>query len=83
MERRRNIIILVSKYLLQLGYSDAVTKIEQESNLSLANWDTADNIDLYMVVLEFEQYYEMRFGKLPKMVKKAEGCTHSIIFSHL
>lgn len=36
----------------------------------------ADNIDLYMVILEFEQYYEMRFGKIPKMVKKQENvCT--------
>jgi katanin p60 ATPase-containing subunit A1 len=36
----------------------------------------ADNVDLYMVVLEFEQYYEMRFGKLPKMVKKQDNvCT--------
>lgn len=72
-ERKRNIIILIEKYLLTLGYIDTVTRIEQESNLSLQSWDVADNIDLYMVILEFEQYYEMRFGKLPKMVKKQEN----------
>lgn len=27
-------------------------------------------MDLYMIVTEFEQFYEMKFGKLPKLVKK-------------
>jgi katanin p60 ATPase-containing subunit A1 len=76
-ERRRNIIILIEKYLLTLGYIDAVNRVEQESNISLQSWDVADNVDLYMVVLEFEQYYEMRFGKLPKMVKKQDNVSTS------
>ena len=71
-ERKRNIIVLIAKYLLTLGYIDAVTKIEQESNLSLEKWDTADNVDLYLVITEFELFHEMKFGKPPKLVKKVE-----------
>jgi hypothetical protein len=51
---------------------DAVTKIEQESNITLERWDTADNIDLYMVILEYEHSYEMKFNKPPKLVKKMD-----------
>lgn len=32
----------------------------------------ADNIDLYMILSEFEQYYELKFQKLPKIVKKID-----------
>ena len=72
-ERKRNIIVLIEKYLLTLGYIDAVTKIQQESNISLEKWDTADNIDLYMVMLQYEQSYEMKFNKPPKLVKKVDN----------
>jgi katanin p60 ATPase-containing subunit A1 len=71
-DRKRNIIILIEKYLLTLGYIDSVTKIEQETNITLEKWDTADNIDLFMVFLEYEHYHEMKFGKVPKVVKKVE-----------
>ena len=39
----------------------------------MEKWDTADNIDLYMVMLEYEHSYEMKFNKPPKLVKKAEN----------
>ncbi len=32
--------------------------------------DAADNMDLYMMLCEFEQYYEMKFMKPPVIVKK-------------
>jgi katanin p60 ATPase-containing subunit A1 len=34
-------------------------------------FEVADNMDLTMVYNEFEAYYEMRFDKKPKMVRKA------------
>ena len=38
----------------------------------MEKWDAADNIDLFMIFKEYEQYYEARFSKLPKVVKKVE-----------
>lgn len=78
IERKRNLIILIEKYLLTLGYIDAVTKIQHESNLSLQNWDTADNIDLYMILVDYERAYEQMFDKPPKLVKKVDD--KSILF---
>lgn len=72
IERRRNLIILIEKYLLTLGYIDAVTKLEQETSISLENWDTADNIDLYMILVDYERGYEQMFDKPPKLVKKVD-----------
>lgn len=71
-ERKRNLVILIQKYLLTLGCIDSVTKIQQETQITLEKWDTADNIDLFMIFLDYEQYYEARFGKAPKVVKKVE-----------
>lgn len=35
--------------------------------------DVADNIDLYMILSEFEQFYEMKFMKPPKIIKKVDN----------
>lgn len=37
----------------------------------VAQFDVADNMDLSLVFSEFEAYYEMRFDKKPKMIRKA------------
>ena len=82
-ERKRNIIILIEKYLLGLGCLESVIKLEQESLITLEKWDAADNIDLFMIFIEYEQYYEARFGKTPKVVKKVEDTCTSPSPSHL
>ena len=32
--------------------------------------DAADNIDLYFIVTEFEQYYELKYNRPPKLTRK-------------
>ena len=44
-----------------------------ESNISLAKVEVADNIDLISVLQEFENYYQIKFGKNPKLVRKVAG----------
>jgi len=34
--------------------------------------DAADNIDLYFILCEYESYFEMKFGKIPKLIKKSK-----------
>ncbi|CAD8063680.1 unnamed protein product [Paramecium primaurelia] len=72
-DRRRNVIILIQRYLVNSGYIESATKLGTESNLTLNQYDAADNIDLYMILCEFEQFYEMKFMKPPKLVKKVDG----------
>mgnify|MGYP006999549451 CR=1 FL=1 len=42
-----------------------------ECNIDLEKWEVADNIDLYYIIQDFEEYFEMRFLKKPVLVKKA------------
>lgn len=39
-------------------------------NINLENYEVADNMDLYYVLQDFESYFEIRFNKKPKLVKK-------------
>jgi katanin p60 ATPase-containing subunit A1 len=53
-DRRRNVIILIERYLINCGYVESATKLGLESNLTLDKYDAADNMDLYMIICEFE-----------------------------
>ena len=37
-DRKRNMVILMLKYLLDNGWVDSFTKLEQESTLSYSQW---------------------------------------------
>lgn len=73
IERRRNIIVLTARYLLDLGYIDSVRQIETDTNISLDRIDVADNVDLPTILTEYEDFYEMRFGRRPKITRKVGG----------
>ena len=73
-ERKKNLLVLIDKYLQSIGYSETSLKLEDESNLDLEQYDLADNIDLYIIMREYEEYYYMKFGKAPKFSTKiSEG----------
>ena len=42
----------------------------RECNIDLEKWEVADNIDLYYMVQDFEEYFEMKFQRKPVLVKK-------------
>ena len=73
-ERKKNILILIHQHLLNIGYSNTALKLEEESNLELDTYAVADNMDLYVIIREFEEYYEYKFSKPPKFsIKISEG----------
>ena len=74
IERKRNSLLLVSNYLVENGYSRSAAALHQEASSSISNFELADNIDLASIMTEFEAYYEMRFGKKPKISRKKMGC---------
>ena len=49
-ERRRNILVMISKHLISCGYLDASNALTRECNLGLDKWEVADNIDLFYIV---------------------------------
>jgi katanin p60 ATPase-containing subunit A1 len=70
-ERKRNILVLISRHLINNGYIDAATSLARDCNLGLDKWEVADNIDLYYIVQDFEEYYEMKFMRKPTLTRKA------------
>ncbi len=60
-ERKRNLLVMIQRHLTNCGYLDAATALLRECNLGLDKWEVADNMDLYYIVQDFEEYYEMRF----------------------
>ncbi len=65
-DRKRNLIILIEQYLMDNGYVESVTKLEQESTISLDNYGVCDNVDLYMILTDYEAFHEYKFGKPAK-----------------
>ena len=64
-ERKKNILILIHQYLINIGFSESATKLSEESNLELETYSVADNMDLLLIIREYEDYYYMKFGKVP------------------
>jgi katanin p60 ATPase-containing subunit A1 len=70
-ERRKNILVVMLKYLIGIGYADTAFTLQEEAKIELDKFDIADNIDLYMIFADFEEYFELRFSKKPKFIKQA------------
>jgi katanin p60 ATPase-containing subunit A1 len=77
-ERRKNILILMLRYLINMGYGETAFKLQEEANLNLDKYDVADNIDLYIMLCDYEDYFELRFNKKPKFVSLIENQTSKL-----
>ena len=64
---------MIQKHLINSGYVDAATALQRECNLGLDKWEVADNIDLFYIVQDFEEYYEMKFMRKPVLTRKSLG----------
>eukprot|EP00055_Hartaetosiga_balthica_P013897 m.73352 g.73352 ORF g.73352 m.73352 type:complete len:595 (+) comp8418_c0_seq5:101-1885(+) len=76
---KRNIMILVLHHLQDHGYVDSCVALEEECGISLAKYSVADNVDLISIVQEYEAYYQIKFGKPPRLIKKSstgDGQSH-------
>jgi katanin p60 ATPase-containing subunit A1 len=70
-ERKKNLLVLVYRHLLNCGYADAAANLDRECNIELGKWEAADNIDLPVILQEYEAFFEMRFLKKPVLVRKS------------
>ncbi|KAI8815763.1 katanin p60 subunit A-like 2 [Fimicolochytrium jonesii] len=79
-QRQRNLMVLILDHLEVHGYMETVEKLQAESNVSLRKVQVADNVDLLHVLqvplrfaIEYENYYNIKFGKPPKLTRSAAG----------
>ena len=71
--RSRNVLVLVQDYLIRNGYVDSAAALKSEGGATLQRFEGADNVDLAMVMQEYEEYYEFKFGKKPKLARRTEN----------
>ena len=69
-ESRRTLLTLCVRYLQSVGYAEAAAKVIGDTGINLDNFDVADNIDLGIILKEFEEYYNIKYGKPPKLLRK-------------
>ena len=71
--RKKEILVLILGYLSDEGYLDTVNTLESESGLSLEKYSVCDNIDLPTVLQEYESYYNVKFNRYPKIIRKSQS----------
>lgn len=69
-DRKRSLLVLILRYLCDNGYVEAYERLSTEANLSLSRVDVADNVDLLMIIQEYEESYENKYGKKARLVRK-------------
>lgn len=69
-ERKRNILVLINQFLIEQGYVETAERLQQESGGVLNRFAPADNIDLSIILMDYEAYYEMRLDRKPKLIRK-------------
>ena len=77
IDRQRHIIVLVVQHLVSKGYVSAAEALQREAGVSCGKFEVADNVDLTYILQEFEDYYEMRFSRKPKLVRRLGADTSS------
>lgn len=71
-EKRRNILVLIHQHLIENGYVEAAERLQHEAGSVISKFEVADNVDFGLILGEYEAYYEMRFDKKPKLVRKLQ-----------
>ena len=69
-ERKKALLVLICRHLCDYGYIESANQLQTEGGVSLQNVDAADNIDLLNVLQEYEDFYEIRFQRRPKLTRK-------------
>ena len=66
----RNILIIIHAHLIENGYIEAAERLSNEAGTVMGKFEVADNIDMSLIMSDYEAYYEMRFDRKPKLVRK-------------
>jgi katanin p60 ATPase-containing subunit A1 len=77
VDRKRNLLTLVARYLQDNGYLESSQKIQSEAGVTLSKYDAADNIDLLGIMIDYEDAYRIKFGKSVKLVRKVTDSSSS------
>ena len=67
---------------LTIGYIEAAERLQKEAGIVCDKFEVADNLDLGLILNEYESYYELKFDKklvsISKIVNKALFTNYNI-----
>lgn len=81
LERKRNLLLLIARYLEDHGMANTVESLAKECGLvsSLNDYVLCDNIDLDTVYLDYMSYYRVKFGRPPHIAKRQEAGNNKVV----
>ncbi|XP_077442307.1 katanin p60 ATPase-containing subunit A-like 2 [Vanacampus margaritifer] len=68
--RKKSLLILIYQHLMRQGYVATAVALDQEMNGGVKKFEVCENVDLEMVLMEYESYHYVKFQKYPKLIKK-------------
>lgn len=69
VDKKKYTLLLIYDYLHANGYIESSSKLLNEAASIIGKHEIADNVDLDVIISEYEAYYEMRFSKKPKFLR--------------
>ncbi|XP_076664362.1 katanin p60 ATPase-containing subunit A-like 2 [Andrena cerasifolii] len=75
-ERRTYLLYLIASYLENHGFTRSSDALSAEAQLR-EDVRVCDNIDLEMILMDFDAYYHLRFNKYPTLCKTIVGSKKS------
>lgn len=76
--RVKGLLVLVEQFLADQGYGRSLQCLQEESQVSLHEFSVADNIDLLNVIYEYEQFYQFKYQKKPKLFRHRNGAEENV-----
>ena len=74
-KRKRGVIVMMLQFLSENGLGRSLDALQQETGVTLAKHAPADNMDLTTIFSQFEDYYDIRYGRKPKFFRICDGET--------
>nr|CAH7769763.1 unnamed protein product [Callosobruchus chinensis] len=71
-ERKRNILFLIYSYLAEQNLYDSAEALANEAQLN-EQYQVCENVDLDIILQEYQSYYFTKFQKYPKVVRKLDS----------
>ncbi len=77
---RRDLLVLVHRHLLAEGLAETAAVMRNEVSAAwnsdlLEDVEVCDNVDLELVLMDFQNFYQMRFHRKPKLTRRAATTT--------
>lgn len=70
LRRKKGLVALILQFAQEMGYARTLEGLQADSGMQLGRTIVpADNVDLLTMCTEYEDYYEFRFGKRPKLFR--------------